>query len=433
MRALLLLGVLVASGYLALMLHATDGHFVAQGPDLYVVAQYARAMAEGHPFQYNAGEAATTGSTSVLHTTILALAHFLGARGEGFVAFAVLFGVGLYLASILLAHRVATRLSSSREGLLAGALVALGGPVVWSYLYGSDIALFLFLALLVLDRWLVFWQDGRSAGFALAASALALARPEGIADRCWPSAAASLFRPAASRRERLLPWAPVLVGVALVVGLRLVSGSWLGTSVADKSLLANYGLVHAMDVAAKYGVDVVRGLLLGLYPSEAPVGFSAGQAAFMFPPLGLLLILLAAARPPNDLRVPVRIWLALIAVMFALVGPNLFMGVHFNRYLIWAFPGLLAFVAVGLGVATRLLARDDDGLERALFRVVAGVFVVLGLLSTVRFGAVYAEMAAGTWRREIPTAEWIRQKPSRGASRSPTWPPASSTSPAIGT
>ena len=408
MRALLLLGVLVASGYLALMLHTTGGHFVAQGPDLYVVGQYARAMAEGHPFQYNAGEAATTGSTSVLHTTILALAHFLGARGEGLVAFAVLFGVGLYLASILLAHRVATRLSSPREGLLAGALVALGGPVVWSYLYGSDIALFLFLALLVLDRWLVLWDDGKSGGFALAGSALALARPEGLVIGA-VLAAASLLRPATSRRDRLLPWAPVLVGLGLVVGLRLVSGSWLGTSVADKSLLPNYGLVHAIDVAAKYGVDVVRGLLLGLYPSEAPIGFSAGQAAFMFPPLGLLLILLAAVRPPSDLGLPGRVWLGLVGVLFALVGPNVFMGVHFNRYLIWAFPGLLAFVAVGLGIATRLLARDDDGFERALFRAIAGLFLVLGLLSTIRFAAVYAEMAAGTWRREIPTAEWIRR------------------------
>ena len=407
-RALLLLGVLVACGYVALMLHATDGHFVAQSPDLYVVAQYARAMAEGHPFQYNVGEAPTTGSTSVLHTTILAVAHALGARREGLVAFAVLFGAGLYLASIFLAHSVAARLSGPREGLLAGALVVLGGPVVWSYLYGSDIALFLFLALLVLDRWLALWRDGRGVGFALAGSALAVARPEGL-PIVLALATASLLRPATSRRDRLLPWAPVLAGLALVVALRLVTGSWLGTSVADKSLLPNYGLVHAIDVAAKYGVDVVRGLLLGLYPSEAPIGISAGQAAFMFPPLGLLLILLAAARPASDLAVPVRVWLALTAVIFALVGPNVFMGVHFNRHLIWAFPGLLAFVAVGLGVATRLLARDDAGLERTLFRVVAGLFVVLGLLSTIRFAAVYAEMAAGTWRREIPTAEWIRR------------------------
>jgi len=158
-RALLLLGVLVSSGFIALMLHVTDGHFVAQNSDLYVVLQYAKAMAEGHPFQYNAGDAPTTGATSLLHTAVLALAHAVGFRGEGLVAFAVLFGVALYLASILLATRVAIVLSSPREGLIAGALVALGGPVVWAYLYGSDIALFLFLALLVLDRWLAFWRS----------------------------------------------------------------------------------------------------------------------------------------------------------------------------------------------------------------------------------------------------------------------------------
>ena len=63
----------------------------------------------------------------------------MGAQGEGLVAFAVLFGVALYLGSILLAHRVAARLAGPREARLAGALVALGGPVVWSFLYGSDI------------------------------------------------------------------------------------------------------------------------------------------------------------------------------------------------------------------------------------------------------------------------------------------------------
>jgi hypothetical protein len=406
-RALLLLGVLVACGFLGLMLFVTDGHFVAQTPDLYVIGQYARALAEGHPFQYNAGEAPTTGATSVLLTAILAVAHALGARGEGLVAFAILLGTALYLGSILLAHRVATDLAGPREGMLAGALVALGGPTVWAYLYGSDIALFLFLALLVLERWLAFWRDGRPEGFALAASLLALARPEGL-PIALALGAASLLRPAGSRRERVLPWAPAATGMLLVVGLRLATGSWLGTSVADKALLPSYGIVHSLDVAAKYGVDVVRGLLLGLYPSEAPVGFSAGQSAFVFPPLGLVFILLVAIRAPSDVRLPLRVWLALTAVVFALVGPNVFMGVQFNRYLMWAFPGLLALVAAGLGHATRLVAREDGALERTLFRTMGGLFLVLGLLATARFAAVYAEMAASTWLREIPTAEWIR-------------------------
>jgi hypothetical protein len=65
-----------------LMLFSAGGHFVAQVPDLYVVGRYARATAEGHPFQYNAGEAPTTGSTSLLYTGVLAFAHASGARAS---------------------------------------------------------------------------------------------------------------------------------------------------------------------------------------------------------------------------------------------------------------------------------------------------------------------------------------------------------------
>jgi hypothetical protein len=408
-RALLVLGVAVVLAFLGLFLWTTGGHFVAQVSDLYVVAQYAKAMAEGHPFQYNAGEAPTTGATSLLHTVILALAHAAGARGEGLVAFAVLFGAALYLASIPLAVRVGARLAGRREGLLAGALVALGGPVVWGYLYGSDIALFLFLALLLLDRWLAYAGGAGATALAVAGTLVALARPEGL-PLVLGLAAASPARPAPSRRERLLPWLPVAAGLLVLALQRAATGSWLQTSVGEKSLLPNYGPVETVALASKYAVDVLRGLLLGLYPSEVPIGLSQGQAPFFFPPLALLLVLLAAVRPPAELRFAARVWLVLVALVFALVGPNVFMGVHFNRYLLWAFPGLLAFAAAGLGAATRLLAREDEALERGLFRAGAGLFVLLGLLSTARFAGVYAEMAGETWRREIPMAAWIRAK-----------------------
>jgi hypothetical protein len=409
-RGLLLLGLTVVCAFLGLLLWTTGGHVVAQISDLYVVAQYAKAMAEGHPFQYNAGEAPTTGATSLLHTAILALAHALGARGEGLIAFAVLFGAALYLASIPLAVRIGARLAGRREGVLAGALVALGGPVVWGYLYGSDIALFLLLALLLLERWLA-WGSGEGAtGLAVAGALVALARPEGL-PIAGVLAAASLRRPAAGavRRDRFLPWLPVAVGLAVLALQRALTGSWLSTSVSEKSLLPNYGPVETIAVTSKYGVDVLRGLLLGLYPSEVPVGFSQGYAPFFFPPLALLLVLLVAVRPPSGLAFAARVWLGLVALVFALTGPNVFMGVHFNRYLMWAFPGLLAFAAAGLGIATRLAARDDAALERGLFRTGALLFGLLGLLSTARFAAFYAEMAGETWRREIPMADWIRK------------------------
>jgi 4-amino-4-deoxy-L-arabinose transferase-like glycosyltransferase len=412
-RGLAGLAVLVALAYLASMLAATEGHFTAQVVDLYVVCQYARAMAEGHPFQYNAGEAPTSGSTSLLHTAILAVAHALGARGEWLVAFAVLLGALLFVASVLIARRIGRRLGGEREGLLAGLLVALGGPVVWSFLYGSDIALYMFLALLTLDGWLEWWSGGSARRLALAAGALALARPEALVIVLL-LALLSLGRRPATPRDRALVIAPTAVAFAALLTHRLIVGSWAGTSVADKALLPNFGLVDSLSLAASYGVDVIRGLLLGLYPAESPIGFYGGWAAFTFPPLALLLVLLAAARAPRTLRFPTWAWLGVVGVLFALVGPNLFMGVHFNRYLMWAFPGLLALTAAGLGVFTRALCRDDEAFERSVFRAVAAVFVLLGLLSTVRFAAVYGHMAGATWRREAKTAEWIARELPKG-------------------
>src|SRR5438874_702456 len=118
---LVALAVVVVALFLWLMLAATEGHFVPQVVDLYLVCQYARAMAEGHPFHYNAGEPASTGATSLLHTVVLALAHAVGIRGEGLVAFAIFTGAAGYVASVLLARRIARRLAGPREGTLAGA------------------------------------------------------------------------------------------------------------------------------------------------------------------------------------------------------------------------------------------------------------------------------------------------------------------------
>ncbi|HKC13274.1 MAG TPA: hypothetical protein VKI41_14685, partial [Vicinamibacteria bacterium] len=411
---LVVLGLTVILLFGGFMLAATNGHFVPQIVDLYVVCQYARALAEGHPFHYNLGEPASSGATSVLHTAVLGLAHALGARGEGLIAFAIGAGAALSLGSLLVARQIGILLGSEREGNLAATLVALSGPVVWGFLYGSDIALFMFLALWLFERWLRAWQSGEWGGFAVAGSLLALARPEGLPVGLLLGAA-SLARGGTGRaRLRWRAWPPAVVGLALLAFQRWQTGFWLGTSVTDKSLLANYTPSDALALVAEYAVDIIRGLLLGFYPSQSPLGFARGWAPFFFPPLALLLILVAGAQTPEPLRRPVRVWLAVVAIVFAIVGPNVFMGVHFNRYLMWAFPGLLVLTAVGLGFVTSLLARGDASLESTLFHTAAGLFVLLGLLSTLRFGALYGEMAGEVYRRDVMTADWITRNLPRG-------------------
>jgi hypothetical protein len=163
------------------MLASTEAHFVPQVVDLFLTCQYAKAMAEGHPFRYNPGDAPSTGATSLLHTAVLAAAHAAGIRGEGLVAFAVLTGAALYVAAVVVAYRAAEDWAGSDVAVLAAVLVMLGGPVVWGFLYGADIALFLFLALFLLWRWTRAWVlGGAASSWAWAGVLLALARPEGL-------------------------------------------------------------------------------------------------------------------------------------------------------------------------------------------------------------------------------------------------------------
>jgi hypothetical protein len=409
---LVVAGLLVAVLFAAAMLSATDGHFVPQVVDLYLVCQYARAMAEGHPFQYNAGDPPSTGATSVLYTAWLAVGHAAGLRGEWLVALAIATGAALYLGAIALAVRSGRRLGGEREGALAGGLVAVGGPVVWGFLYGSDIALFMFLCLWLLERMVAAWTTGAVRGAVVAASLIALARPEGLLLAVAFGIACTFG--AGRGRRRLVVWVPAAVGIALLVAMRLVTGDWIGSSVADKSLVASYGVVATAGVVAEYAVDVVRGLLLGFYPAQAPVGFSRGWASLYFPPLGLLLVLaaLSLARAPE--RRAARWWSGAVAVVALALSPNLFLGVHFNRYVLWAVPGLLVLAAAGLGVLTRLFSGGDAPLDRSLFRAGAVLLLVLGAFSTVRFAVLYGEMAAEVYHRDVAAADWIKRHLPRG-------------------
>jgi hypothetical protein len=414
--SLVFLALAVALVFLAFMLAATDGHFVPQVVDLYLVCQYARAFAEGHPFRYNPGDPPSTGATSLLHTALLAVPHAVGIRGEALVAFAILTGIVFYCLTVVLAWRVGRLLGGPREGVLAGVLVALGGPVVWGFLYGADIALFMFLTLWLLAAWLEGWPSGAATGWVIPAALLSLARPEGL-PLALILAVAWLFAPGPRRggAARLLPLVPVAAGVAVLGLYRAVTGFWLGTSVADKSLVANYGLGESLGVVAEYSIDVVRGLLLGFYPSQAPVGFSRGWAPLYFAPLALVFVVLALVRAPEPWRRPLRIWMLALVALFLLLAPNMFLGAHFNRYIMWAFPTVHVLTAVGLGQASRLIARDDLALEAALFRAAALVLAALGALSTLRFAVIYGDLAGEIFRRDLAAAQWIRNNLPSGA------------------
>ena len=186
------------------MLWTTGGYFVAQVSDLYVVAQYAQAMAEGHPFRYNAGEAPTTRRHEpAAHRGAGARARRRRAAARGSSR------SRSCSAPRSTSPRCRSRCASARgspgraRACSRAASSRSSGPVVWGFLYGSDIALFLFLALLLLERWLALAGGGSPRGFG----ARGLARWRSRGRRAFRSALglglASLRLPLA-KRERAL-------------------------------------------------------------------------------------------------------------------------------------------------------------------------------------------------------------------------------------
>ena len=400
-----LLSLAVSAVYILSMLSVTDSHFVPQVSDLYLIAQYAKGFAEGHPFQYNPGEAPTTGATSLLHTLFLALAHFVGFRGEGLIAFAIFSGAAFAFLTALEVYAAARIVSGSgRVAKLAAALVVLNGPLAWSFHYGADIALVLFLSAWLFRAWL-------EGGFLLPACLLALTRPEALvlvtalgAWSIWDGRQQS-----GKWRLRFAWLAPTLLALLLPLVLRFVTGSAANTSFSQKLLSANWGLFGAAVFSIEYWTDILRGVLLGFYPSSQRLGFGGGSAPYFAAPLLMVFVFLALLDRSREMRRAAGFLLGALLTAL-LVTPTVHLGVHSNRYLLFALPPLLILFAVGLE-KTAIWMESAFALPRLLaFRRLSILALVFAALSVSRFALVYADSAASVYRKDEALFDFIRTR-----------------------
>lgn len=401
--ALLCLGVSIL--YILSMLSVTDGHFVPQVSDLYLIAQYAKGFAEGHPFQYNPGEAPTSGATSLLHTLFLGVAHFLGFRGEGLIAFAIFSGAGFaFLTSVEVFGAGLLLSGSGRVARLAATLVILNGPLAWSFHYGADIALVLFLSAWLFRAWL---EDR----YLLPACLLALARPEALV------LVAALLgwglwdeRQRSGRsRPRLSALIPTLVALLLPLTLRLVTGSAANTSFSRKLLSANWGFFGAAVFSLDYWTDILRGVLLGFYPPSQRLGFGGGSAPYFAAPFLMVFVFFALLDRAKEMRRAAGFLLGALATAL-FVTPTINLGVHSNRYLLFALPPLLVLFTVGLEKAAVWMEGGLSIPRLQAFRRLEVLALVFAVLSVARFALVYADSAASVYRKDEALFDFIKTR-----------------------
>lgn len=168
-----------ALGWLALVLAAqgpflvsamlvNDGRFVAPLDDAYIHLQYARSVAEGHPFAYSPGAPPSSGASSL--TWVLLLAPFelvgLGLLGS------VLLGVVASAFFLAASRRFARRVGLGRVASYAVPFtLASWGWLQWHLASGMEAALCAALVMAMageLARFAVGGEEGRRSAVALA-------------------------------------------------------------------------------------------------------------------------------------------------------------------------------------------------------------------------------------------------------------------------
>ena len=238
-------------------LTVTGGGLSLPLDDSFIYLQYARAIAQGHPFVYTPGNTPTTGATSLGYPLLLLPPHLLGLSPSICIAWALAIGVVGFVASALLVLRLGRRLGGWVGGGLALALFLTSAQLLWGYMSGMEVPLYATVLLATLHAYLRERKEARFPKLRWWLLALALSRPEGavlcfvfgmliLADRHHAARAGAPLRLAES-----ISILPFLFGLLPFLVNLAVAGSIESTSSQAKSILAE----PYRDVRASYIVN----------------------------------------------------------------------------------------------------------------------------------------------------------------------------------
>ncbi len=415
-RAMPLLPAAIVAGALSVVtvraVLARAGAPAAPLDDTYIHFQYARSVAELHPFRYTPGAAPTAGATSLLWPLMLAPFYAVGFRGESLLWPAWALGFTSLALLAVETKRVAEGLLETRLAVAAGAMVLAFGGYTWFAGSGMEVVPFAFLLALSARKaaaWVEATDDGGEDGRKgyrelVALSVLTpLMRPEGAVASLF-IAAALLHRPYRTRTYAtpalLGPLAPNLVSL-------LATGQAVSSTAVAKWLPMNpyFGgprllLTVANNVILFFGTLLDGRLWTSLFLP------SGGRAVAV---LALVAIPFAGVRAHRTPRA-----LVVLAVAVAMLIPTTYETFLVNRVrYIWPFAwawliGLTALIGLAGHVATRALARIGVTVSGA---PELGAGIAVGLLASMLGPSIddLSTSAEAVTRQQVSLARWAEK------------------------
>lgn len=380
------------------------GHPGAPLDDSYIHFQYARAIVEGHPFRFQAGEPISTGATSFLWPTLLALPYAVGLRGDKILWAAWTISFVALAALAYETYVLARPLAGRGAAIGAGAMVLAFGGFAWCAASGMEVVPFAWILTASARRASEWVEDPekRSARHLKILAALAFAaplvRPEGaIASLMLGAAVAMAPRaPTWTRRSEalLFAFAAVLPNLLLL----LLTGRATSSTTQVKLLLGNPYLPMP-DTAIANARILVTSILDGeLWSAEfLPKGGAAFACA------GIAALLWRGHVEKRAFRAILVLVLAL-----AMFVPCLYVTFLWNRLrYLWPFaPGWFVGLACFARALGWLVGRIDARAGVTTTTLVAGAFA--GMLA-VRLDWVIEDVgqsASGIARQQAALGRW---------------------------
>jgi len=383
------------------------GHAGATLDDAYIHFQYARAIAEGHPFRFQAGMPSSSGGTSMLWPLLLAVFWGVGFRGDAVVWAAWILSYAAYAGLAYEAYVVTKGLASRAAGVVAALLVLSFGGLQWFAASGMEVLPFAYAMLGAVRRgaeWAEAKPEERTASslrWLLAFTfGAALLRPEGALIALFVAAVLGAFPQKGVLKSRALGLVALSAAGLTPLILRIMTGAAQASTAKVKLLSENP--YYAFWPATKANLSLLfRTLLNG----------EVWSAEFL--PRGSLAVCVGAfagilAAGAGRKRYVRAAGVALIALM--ILVPCTYYTFLWNRLrYLWPFaPGLL----IGLACLCDLLAQLVASIAprgRALTLLFGGL--AAGTLGAKFEGIIedVAQSASGIARQQVALGRWARE------------------------
>jgi len=389
---------------------ARVGQPAAALDDTYIHFQYARAIAEGHPFRFQPGEPISTGATSFLWPALLAVPYAVGLRGDAIMWAAWALSFTALGALAYEAYVLARPLVGRGAALGAAAMTLAFGGFTWGAASGMEVVPFAWTFAACIRR-ACEWAESpsertpRALRFLIAlAFASPLLRPEGSIAALVAGVAVAAF-PLRERAPTKLAWRAraraslfVLAAAAPTLLLVVLTGRATSSTAQVKLLVGN-----PYYPTAETALLHVRLLVSSILDGDVWSAEFLPRGGAPFACAGLAAVLWRGHATRRLFRAA-----AVLVLALSLFVPCLYLTFLWNRLrYLWPFATgwfvALACLAHAVGVLVARLHARGGALAPTL---VAGSFA--GMLAVRLDGVVedVAQSASGIHRQQVALGKW---------------------------